>query len=68
MQEEIEIEPVGMRDVERERERGENRREERKDKNRERERERDSWLHHISLAVVECALTVYPASVVVQCR
>lgn len=28
----------------------------------------DSWLHHISLAVVECALTVRVASVVVQHR
>jgi len=31
-----------------------------------RERETDSWLHHISLAVVECALTVRAAPVVVQ--
>lgn len=81
MREEIETEPVGMRDVKRQRER--TGREERKDKNRrgwererergrkgarERETERDSWLHHISLAVVECALTVYVASVVVQYR
>jgi hypothetical protein len=30
------------------------------------ERGTDSWLHHISLAVVECALTVRAAPVVVQ--
>lgn len=72
MQEEIETEPVGMRDVERQRERtrrgrktGRERERERDVKRkrervtkgkRERETERDSWLHHISLAVVECAL------------
>lgn len=33
-----------------------------------RQRGTDSWLHHISLAVVECALTVRVASVVVQYR
>lgn len=63
-----------MRDVERQRERergSEERQDERKRGSRrgwerEREKEKDSWLHHISLAVVECALTVHAASVVVR--
>lgn len=74
MQEEIETEPMGMRDIERQRERtgreGKTGTERVGERKRERvgEGERDSWLHHISLAVVECALTVHVASVVVQYR